>query len=119
MENENRIAITEDQLRLSNKIQKNIKKAADSWVANNNSGGYIPDESEKYQTIAEKTLKSLECANIPWNKEIKNIVALSLDWGVGLYPTFETDYTNNAGELCHNTQYDASNFFKFINGFWN
>lgn len=115
----NRIASTEDDLKLSNKITRNIQHAADSWVNNNNSGGRIPDNSEHFQELAEKALKTLENTSRPWNIKIKKIVSLWLDWGVGLYPTFETDYLDQNGEAQHNTQYTGENFFKFINGFWN
>lgn len=114
-----RIALTVDDLPLKNKIDRNIQKAAKSWEDNNNSGGRIPDNSEHYQELAEKALKTLENTSIPWNEKIQKITALNLDWGVGLYPTFETDYIDQNGEKQHNTQYNSENFFRFINGFWN
>jgi hypothetical protein len=100
MSEKERISLTIDQLPDSNKINKYIEKAVKAWTDYNNSGGRIEDVSDKYYKQAEKIAQ--KWANV------------TLDCGVGLYPTFEIVMPDGK----HYTEYNTQGFFRRINGFW-
>jgi hypothetical protein len=112
-----RIALTPEQKRVSDKINRYIELAKKSWEDNNNSRGAIEDKSDDYYLIAEKTAQTMINIVSDINPDfiLNNVL---FDCGVGLYPTFEMDYTYK-GEKKHYTAYNTDQFFKTINGFWN
>jgi hypothetical protein len=112
-----RIAITEDQLRISNKIHKYIDKAIKSWVDNNNTRGMVADKSHYYYTQAEREAKKMIGLKSIHNPNFV-LINVELDCGVGLYPTFEMTYQYEGEEKQHYTAYTPDQFFKTINGFW-
>jgi len=112
-----RTTLTAEQKPISEEINLYIDRAVTAWTNYNNSGGKLKDNSDYLYEMAEKAAKKMINVKSNLNPDfmLKNV---SLDCGVGLYPTFEMEYLYKA-ETRHYTAYNTDQFFKTINGFWN
>ena len=113
MEQIERVAITEDQLLVSNKYNRWIERGSQAWIDYNNGRGMIDDDSNRWYNKAEKLLQQYVGKKSQFSKH--TLIAVNLDKGVGLYPTIELRFDNGK---CF-TEHRVADFFKQINGFWN